>query len=587
MNKNEEIAIKRKLLGLSQSGQFVESEKLALYLVEHISTDLEVWFALAQIQRALGKHDLALQSFERVAARKSNIRAQALAAIIPLCIKLGLLDKGVNAAKKQLKIEPQSALPHYQLARMLWKLQHLHQAAEHFKKAILFDPNNAEYNLFWAEVLAYIGDANSTLAQFEHTKTLDTDNDEIHLKHLLFLNYCDELSNEDVFRCHVEFGKRLEARYAKVESFPVKECARKIRVAYVSTDFMRHSVSYFFLPIAKGYDNNQFELYCYSDMPASKADEVTEQLKACSTLWRDVHPLTNEQLYTQIRNDEIDILVDLAGYGGMKSRMPVFARKAAPVQVTYLAYPNTTGLTRMDYRIVDEFTDPVGVAETLSSEKLARLKNSFLCYEPEEVSPSIESLPADNTGVFTFGSFNNYLKITDDVIDAWSKILSQVPNSRIYVKASVFADHGLQKDFAARCKSVGIERKRLLLSSLIIDKQSHLSKYNQVDIHLDTYPYNGTTTTLEAMWMGVPTVTWTGESHRSRVGNSIMSNLGLADYIAHTKEEYIDLAVSKANDLDVLRTVRAESRARISESAIMDNKGFVKELENFYRRSMK
>jgi predicted O-linked N-acetylglucosamine transferase (SPINDLY family) len=438
-----------------------------------------------------------------------------------------------------------------------------------------------------AEALAFIGDMKGALAQFEHTKRLDPNDDEIHLKRLMFQNYGGEESNDEVYRCHVEFGKRLEARYTQLESFPSKEMTRNIRVAYVSTDFMQHSVSYFFLPIAKGYDHNQFDFYCYSDMPEINADEVTEQLKDRSTHWRDVNSLTNDQLYAQIRNDEIDILVDLVGYTGNKSRMAVFARKAAPVQVTYLAYANTTGLTRMDYRIVDEYTDPVGKTEAQSSEKLVRLNNSFLCYEPENMSPSIEPLPADSAGIFTFGSFNNYMKITDAIIDAWSKILSQVPNSRLYVKASVFSDKGIQNDFIMRCKVAGIERKRLLLSNLIKDVQSHLEKYNIVDLHLDTYPYNGTTTTLEAVWMGVPTVTWAGDSHRSRVGNSIMSNLGLTDYIAQTKEEYIDIAVSKANDLDALRAVRAESRTRVAESPIMDNKGFVKELEDFYRKSIK
>jgi len=587
MNKNQELALKRKLLGLAQNGQLIESEKLALYLVEHMEADLEVWFALAQVQRALGKDDLALQSFGRVAARKSDLKAQALASIILLCNKLELIDDGVNAARKLLKINPKSASAHYQLAFMLFKLHHRYEAAKHFKKAVFFEPNNATYNLIWAEILAQTGDVNGALVQFEHAKSLDINNDEIHLKRLMYQNYSDQQSHEEVFRCHVEFGKRLEARYTKLESFSTKEVTRKIRVAYVSTDFMRHSISYFFLPIAKGYDRNKFELYCYSDMPVSSADEVTERLKGFSTLWRDVHTLTDEQLYTQIRNDEIDILVDIAGYAGKKSRMPVFARKAAPVQVTYLAYPNTTGLTRMDYRIVDEFTDPVGVAEGQSSEKLVRLKNSFLCYEPESIHPQIEALPVDNAGVFTFGSFNNYIKITDDIIDAWSKILSLVPNSRLYVKALVFSEQGMQSHFVARCKAVGIERKRLLLSKPVINKHSFLCEYNKVDIHLDTYPYNGTTTTLEAMWMGVPTVTWAGGSHRSRVGNSIMSNLGLADYIAQTKEEYIDLAVSKANGLGVLRAVRAGSRTRVAESAIMDNKGFVTELEGFYMRSMK
>mgnify|MGYP000008050044 CR=1 FL=1 len=565
---------------------FVESEKLALYLIEFIPADLEVRFALAQIQRAQGKYNSAIESFECVAIRKSDNKIKALIAIVTLCLELKLYEKGLKAARKRIKLEPKSALAHYQLALLWWNLNDYYQALTHVERAVLFEPDNAAYNLLLSEILAFSGDINGALAKFEHTKRLAPDNKIIYKKKLMIQNYSDELSDEEIFRCHVEYGKRLEAHFTKLESFPVKKINRKIRVAYVSTDFRRHSVSYFFLPIAKGYDRNKFDLYCYADMPLKDADDVTEQLKGCSTVWRDVDVLTDEQLYTQIRADDIDILVDLAGYGGTKSRMPVFAKKAAPVQVTYLAYPNTTGLTRMDYRVVDEFTDPVDLAEAQCTEELVRLKSSFLCFEPEDISPSIEALPVDNTDIFTFGSFNNYLKITDNIIDAWSKILSQVPNSKLYVKAAVFADLSLQNHFAERCKSAGIARKRLLLDGQTKERLSHLTKYQKVDLHLDTFPYNGTTTTLEAMWMGVPTVTLAGGSHRSRVGCSIMSNLNLADYIAQSKDEYVDIAVSKANDLGSLRAVRAGSRQRVSESAIMDNQGFLKELEEFYSRSM-
>mgnify|MGYP000120109485 CR=1 FL=1 len=587
MDKNQEVALKQRLLTLAQSGQFVESEKIALYLLEILPTDLEVWFALAQIQRALGKYELALTAFERVVTKKSINKTQALTSIVELCINLSFFDQGLNAARKRLKVEPRSALAHYQFALLSWKLKRINDAAEHFKKAIIFEPKNAKYHLTWAEVLAFLGDISGAINQFEHTKLLDPSDDQPYLKSLMFQNYSDELSHEKIYLNHVEFGQRLESRYLDVEAFPVRDPKRKIRVAYLSTDFKRHSVSYFFLPIAQSYEQNMFELYCYSDMDLNVADEVTKQLQELSDSWRDVKLLSDDELYAKIRHDEIDILVDLTGYAGTSSRMPVFARKAAPIQVTYLGYPNTTGLSRMDYRIVDKYTDPVDISESQSSEKLIRLDGGFLCFVPDESSPSVKDLPVDNTGVFTFGSFNSYLKITDNTIAAWAEILKQVPDSQLYVKAEVFVDKGLQNAFVKRCKSAGIERKRLILAGSTPDRYSHLSEYHKVDLHLDTYPYNGTTTTLEALWMGVPTVTLAGGSHRSRVGNSILSNLGLTDFIATTPKEYIDIAVAKANDLAPLKVLRVQCRSIVSNSSLMDKPGFVEGLECFYAQAVR
>ncbi len=282
-----------------------------------------------------------------------------------------------------------------------------------------------------------------------------------------------------------------------------------------------------------------------------------------------------------IRIDGVDILVDLAGHT-VTNRLPAFARKLAPVQVTWLGYPNTTGLSTMDYRITDAFADPPGMTDAFYTEKLHRLPECFSCYSPPTDAPAVAPLHAARAGRITFGSFNNFAKLTPEVIKTWAQILNRIPTATLYLKykdlESAQMTHKIQHDFM----TYGVLMSQLRIQGDDPLHVEHMERYNSIDIALDPFPYNGTTTTLDALWMGVPVVTLEGTSHVSRVGVSQMSNLGLPELIAKNKVEYVDIAVTLAGNVGKLALLRAGMRQRMSDSPLMNVERFTRNLERAY-----
>ena len=292
--------------------------------------------------------------------------------------------------------------------------------------------------------------------------------------------------------------------------------------------------------------------------------------------------MSDEKAAESIRNDGIDILVDLAGHTG-NNRILLFVRKPAPVQVTWIGYLATTGLSSIDYRIADMYTDPPGMTEHFFTEKLLQLPESFVCYLPDKDSPNFSKLPALTAGHITFGSFNNFARISHEVISVWSKILQTVPNSRLILKAFNFYDSTTRQNIIDMFTQRGISSERIVL--LPWEKSpKHLESYNLVDIGLDTFPCNGGVTTCEAFWMGVPVITFAGTAYDSRVGISLLSNIGLPDLVAKTPDEYISIAVNLAKDLNRLQSLREKLRDMMSHSPLCDAKRFIDNLENAYRR---
>jgi predicted O-linked N-acetylglucosamine transferase (SPINDLY family) len=263
-------------------------------------------------------------------------------------------------------------------------------------------------------------------------------------------------------------------------------------------------------------------------------------------------------------------------------RMPLFSIKPAPIQVSNLGYPNTTGLTSMDYRLTDARADPPGLTDHLYSEKLVRLPHTFLCYTPPGKSPEIETTANRNSGQIIFGSFNNRTKITPEVVKAWAKILTQVPDGRIILKSWAFADPETRKILIDLFVENGVERGRIELVSRIPSMFDHLQLYNRIDIGLDTFPYNGTTTTCEALWMGVPVITLAGKTHRSRVGASLLSNVGLEEFIAESVEDYVEKGVSLANNVKKRKSIHRDLRSWMARSLLMDSARFIRSLEKTY-----
>ena len=299
--------------------------------------------------------------------------------------------------------------------------------------------------------------------------------------------------------------------------------------------------------------------------------------------WISIAEMPDQKVVERIGEDRIDILVDLSGHTG-GNKLIVFAAKPAPIQVTWLGYPNTTGMRSIDYRLTDAIADPPGVADDLHSENLIRLEHGFLCYQPDAVAPEVTPPPCLKRDYVTFGSFNNLPKITAEVIEVWAKIMRETPGSRLLLKSKTLADRNIRQKFLQLFTERGISEDRLELHDWLPAKNSHFELYHRVDIGLDPFPYNGTTTTCEALWMGVPVITLSGDRHAARVGASIMHHSGFEESITHTEDGYIALALALARDRQRLATLRKNQRHKMRESQLMDTKLFTSTLEKAYRR---
>jgi predicted O-linked N-acetylglucosamine transferase (SPINDLY family) len=377
--------------------------------------------------------------------------------------------------------------------------------------------------------------------------------------------------------------RRWAAHHASTRAKPAPhknrpEPERKLRVGYVSPDFRAHAVAYFLEPILAAHDPAQVETVCYAEVPAP--DRTTARLRALAGQWRDTFGLSDEQLAELIRRDEVDILVDLAGHTA-GNRLLVFARKPAPVQVSYLGYPCTTGLTAIDYRLADAVTDPPD-EPACYVETLVRLEGAFCCYAPPAGAPPVSPVPAQARGGITFGSLHKLEKLNAAVLDVWCRILHALPSSRILLSRNTLRGRCGERVLAA-FQERGIEPNRVVLHHAEPVDLQHLRIYNEIDIALDPFPWNGHTTACEALWMGVPVVALRGQRHSGRMVASVLNAVGLPEWIAGSPAEYCRVALSLAADLPELARLRAHLRARMCQSPLCDGAAFTWRLETAYR----
>lgn len=393
---------------------------------------------------------------------------------------------------------------------------------------------------------------------------------------LMLLNYLPDANANMVYEEHLEWGRVAKSRIGSLDEIdPLTDQNRRLKIGYMSPDFREHSVAYFIEPLIRHHDRSQFEVWCYSNLPLP--DETTQRIKAEVEGWRDIGKLSAGETARLIQEDQIDILVDLAGHTA-NNRLEVFAARPAPVQMTWLGYPNTTGLETIDYRITDGIADPIGEV-SFYSEELLRLERCFLTYQPDPGSPEVAPLPALSAGHVTFGSFNNFSKINPGVLRLWANVLEQVPGSRLLLKCPALTDAGVRDRLRGAIQDLGIEMERVELLGHTRTRQEHLSLYSKVDIALDTFPYNGTTTTCEALWMGVPVLSLEGGRHAGRVGASLLSAAGLADWVARSHTSFVELAQAKASDLSGLSRLRAGLRPMLADSPLCDAVDFARHME--------
>jgi protein O-GlcNAc transferase len=403
---------------------------------------------------------------------------------------------------------------------------------------------------------------------------------------LLTMHYSPEYSREEIYAAHCSFNELFALPVAPGKSSyqTLNTPEKRLRIGYISQDFRTHSVAYFIEPILATHNPEHVEIFCYYNN--KHEDTVSERFKHyCSGGWRHCFDWSDDTLVNTIRDDKIDILVDLMGHTGL-NRILIFARKPAPIQISYLGYPDTTGLTAIDYRLTDAWAEPAG-AERFSSERLLRMPESYFCYRPADITEKItvNALPALQTHTITFGSFNLYLKITDAQIQTWAHILTQVPDSRLLLKVRLYGDilRNFKTIITQRFAHFGIPRERLIIRDFTRSLEVALKIYHEVDICLDTYPYSGATTTCESLWMGCPVISRYGENHVSRMSLSILNAAGMGEWAVPDEASYINTAVTLAQDLDKLAHFRATLRQRLRDSSLMDAATFTQHLEHHYR----
>jgi len=453
------------------------------------------------------------------------------------------------------------------------------------------------------------GKLGESLTHFEKSLALDPKSAQSNSNLLLNLNYQSDYDPAKLLRAHQDFDERHCRPLAEsIKPHTNKpEPERRLRIGYVSPDLRGHSVAFFIAPILTHHNANKAEVFAYYNHP--QADAFTHNMQQLCQHWRNIFEMTDKQVVEQIRNDGIDILIDLAGHSA-HNRLQVFAYKPAPVQVTWLGYPNTTGLSAIDYRLSDKHVDPEGEADSYHSEKLMRLPDNFLCYSPLRKCPDITPPPSVANGYITFASLNNFSKINADVINLWIKILKSVEKSRLVLiynnpdktwvnNAIKNAQSSAEIPFAClraltnleyakkAFNNAGLGADRIMIRGRTPTSEMHLQLYQHIDIALDPFPYNGTTTTMESLWMGVPVIAKTGTTHASRVSASLLTTLGLSELTGESDNDYIAAAKHLASDSNKLATLRASLRNMMSRSTLMNAQTFTSNLESVYRTMWK
>jgi protein O-GlcNAc transferase len=458
----------------------------------------------------------------------------------------------------------------------------LETALESYRACIQAYPRSLEAQLGAAGVLVDLWSNDEAVAAYEKAREIAPASGQIFSALLFHRHYLSPVDAPRLFDLHRDYGALLQKTWPLPPGdYPqAPDPERRLRIGYVSPNLSRHSVGYFIEPVIRSHDRRRFEVFCYYNH--ALADDATRRMRESADGWRDVANADDESVARMVREDGIDILFDLAGHS-KGNRLGVFARRPAPVQMTWLGYPDTTGLGAIEFRVTDHTADPAPAAEHRHTEKLLRIDDCFLCYQPPADAPAVK--PRVPGAALVFSSFNNIAKVNAETIRLWGRILAGAPGSRLALKSAPLNFPDTVDRVTDALERNGVDPSRVDLRGWIGERQQHLDAYGDIDIALDTFPYNGTTTTCEALWMGVPVITLAGDVHMSRVGASILHCSGLDQLIARDEAEYVRIAVELARDAVKRRTLRAELRTRLAASPLLDHAGFTRKLEAHCRHA--
>jgi predicted O-linked N-acetylglucosamine transferase (SPINDLY family) len=490
-----------------------------------------------------------------------------------------LIDEAISAYRQAIAIRPDYADAHRNLGNALKIKGELDAAIFAYRQATALRPNHAESYNDLGNALKDVGQIDAALVAYRHAILLEPNHAMAHSNLVLTMEYDGRSDAAAIARERAAWNRQHAQpliRFVRPHTND-RDPERRLRIGYVSPDFRDHVVGRNILPLFCRHDRGQFEIFCYSQ--SARPDAMTAEFQKHADRWCDITGLSDDSVAEKICADSIDILVDIALHLA-NNRLLVFARKPAPVQVSFAGYPSSSGLTSIDYRLSDPYLDPVGADETIHSERTIRLPGSFWCYDPLECGDiGVGPLPAQGSGVLTFGCLNNVCKINDEVLALWSQVLRKAEKSRLLLLAPLgncrqrmLDRFGREEIDPGRIEFVAMQPRRKFLET-----------FHRIDVGLDTFPYNGHTTSLESLWMGVPVVTWVGNRSVGRAGWSQLSNLRLGELAGRTPEQFVEIAVGLARDLPRLQQIRSTLRGRMENSPLMDATGFARHIEAVYR----
>ncbi len=546
-----------RLIELFNQNKNDELEQAARALLKKYPKHGFTWKVLGAVLQRLGKLDESLEAKKK----SSELLPQDAEAAYNLGNALNeakRLDEAKESYQRAIKVNPNFIKANYNLALVFSKTNQIEKAIEHYQREIQINPTFAEAHSNLGNLLKNSGDLEAAQAAYKKALEVNPRYLEAYTNLLYTLAHNPNVSPEDAFQEALRFGEVASQGITPIVHSPVgRDPNKKLRVAMVSGDFWNHAVAYFIEPLLACFDKNQFELVAYYNN--TKNDNFTARIKTHFALWRDVAPLTDLQLAQQMFNDGIDIAIDLSGHTD-KNRLLTFAYKPAPIQVSWLGFPGTTGLKTMDYYLVDNDWCPVGMFDDYFVEKLVQLP-SVVTFAVPEVNVPIVDCPALKNGYITFGSFNRTSKLTQQTLDLWCEVLNEISTSKMIL--GNVSDEALQRqlenEFSKR--NVSIERLTFYAKKSIPE---YLALHGKVDFILDTFPYGGGTTTGFALWMGVPVLSYVWESLPGRAGIAWASCVGIEDsFIAHSENEFMEKAKQWAQNPQKLNELRHQFRDKM------------------------
>lgn len=533
---------------------------------------IEAWVNLSSVHKQANNKEKAKWALEQALQRDSK-HIGALNNLATLHLHSGDLHHAESLLQLLLKQDPKNVDGNYNMAILQESGGKYHKAIDYYKTVLHLQPEHHASFMNLGNAQLAIGDHKAAMESYSELCNRKPTDPAPRSNLLVTRNYLTGTDEKSLNQDHISFGLLFNTERKTRRSVKKKP---PFRVGYFSPDFRSHPIYFFILPLLSHHRRSNVQVICYSDV--LRPDNKTAECKGFADTWRDISTMPDHEVYTLIQQDEIDLLIDLSGHTA-RNRLPLFAQKPAPLQATYLGYPNTTGIPGIDYYITDETVSPSSLS--CYSEEICRLEGPFFTYSPPEEAPALTSLPALKNGYITFGVFHNLAKVDDGAMTLWCQLLKDIPDSRLLWQAKAFAETQTREKILTRFNTHGIATERISLHEGT-NLEQHLMLHNSIDISLDTSPWTGHTTTCHSLWMGVPIITLAGQTERSRLGMTTLEHAGLPELIATNREEYLEKNLGLARDFPRLEHYRNIMRNTLMASKIMAHAEFTEGLEKEY-----